>query len=42
MQIRPMWRAATILRLLGLNPSELQAVQIEHTKVLPGFGGGGA
>jgi len=31
-----------ILRLLGLNPSELQAVQIEHTKVLPGFGGGGA
>ena len=33
--------APTILRLLGLNPSELQAVQIEHTKVLPGFGGGG-
>jgi hypothetical protein len=29
--------APTILRLLGLNPHELQAVQIEHTKVLPGF-----
>ncbi len=26
--------APTILRLLGLNPGELQAVQIEHTKVL--------
>jgi hypothetical protein len=31
--------APTILRLLGLNPQALQAVQIEHTKVLPGFGG---
>ncbi|HEX4661390.1 MAG TPA: alkaline phosphatase family protein [Streptosporangiaceae bacterium] len=27
--------APTILRLLGLNPFDLQAVQIEHTKVLP-------
>ncbi len=27
--------APTILTLLGLNPFELQAVQIEHTKVLP-------
>jgi hypothetical protein len=27
--------APTILRLLGLNPSELQAVQREHTQVLP-------
>jgi len=34
--------APTILRLLGLNPDELQAVQIEHTKALPGFRGGGA
>ena len=31
--------APTILRLLGLNPQALQAVQIEHTKVLPGLGG---
>src|SRR4029077_10576287 len=30
--------APTILRLLGLNPDELQAVQIEHTRVLPGLG----
>jgi len=29
--------APTILTLLGLNPNELQAVKIEHTKVLPGF-----
>ena len=29
--------APTILRLLGLNPGELQAVQIEHTRVLPGL-----
>src|SRR5215470_6107099 len=29
--------APTILRLLGLNPDELQAVQIEHTRVLPGL-----
>jgi arylsulfatase A-like enzyme len=34
--------APTILRLLGLNPGELQAVQIEHTKALPGFRGSGA
>jgi hypothetical protein len=32
MQIAP-----TILRALGLNPNALQAVQIEHTKVLPGL-----
>jgi hypothetical protein len=31
--------APTILRLLGLNPDELQAVQIEHTRVLPGLRG---
>jgi hypothetical protein len=29
--------APTILALLGLNPGELQAVQIEHTRVLPGL-----
>ena len=29
--------APTILTLLGLNPLALQAVQIEHTKVLPAF-----
>ena len=29
--------APTILRLLGLDPSALQAVQIEHTQVLPGL-----
>jgi hypothetical protein len=28
--------APTILELLGLNPNQLQAVQIEHTSVLPG------
>ena len=28
--------APTILKLLGLRPSDLQAVQIEHTRVLPG------
>jgi len=38
--------APTILALLGLDPDSLQAVQIEHTKVLPldegeGEGGGG-
>jgi len=33
--------APTILSLLGLNPSNLQAVQIEHTKVLPGIRGRG-
>jgi hypothetical protein len=27
--------APTILKLLGLNPADLQAVQIEHTRVLP-------
>jgi len=31
--------APTILALLGLNPDELQAVRIEHTKVLPGLRG---
>jgi hypothetical protein len=29
--------APTILRTLGLDPSELEAVRIEHTPVLPGF-----
>ena len=29
--------APTILRLLGLDPGDLQAVQIEHTRVLPGL-----
>jgi hypothetical protein len=29
--------APTILRLLGLDPWSLQAVQIEHTRVLPGL-----
>jgi hypothetical protein len=29
--------APTILTLLGLNPGELQAVQQEHTRVLPGM-----
>jgi hypothetical protein len=29
--------APTILQLLGLDPNALQAVQIEHTKVLPGI-----
>jgi hypothetical protein len=31
--------APTILELLGLNPSDLQAVRIEHTSVLPGLRG---
>ncbi|MBV9449183.1 MAG: alkaline phosphatase family protein [Streptosporangiaceae bacterium] len=31
--------APTILRLLGLNPLDLQAVRIEHTAVLPGLRG---
>ena len=31
--------APTILQLLGLNPSELRAVRIEHTAVLPGLRG---
>ena len=30
--------APTILRLLGLDPQRLQAVRIEHTKVLPALG----
>jgi hypothetical protein len=29
--------APTILRLLGLDPDDLQAVRIEHTRVLPGL-----
>src|ERR1017187_4417738 len=29
--------APTILKMLGLNPQALQAVQIEHTRVLPGL-----
>jgi hypothetical protein len=33
--------APTILKLLGLNPGSLQAVQEEGTQVLPGLGGGG-
>jgi phosphoglycerol transferase MdoB-like AlkP superfamily enzyme len=31
--------APTILALLGLHPNALQAVQIEHTQVLPGIEG---
>ena len=31
--------APTILALLGLDPNALQAVQMEHTQVLPGIGG---
>jgi hypothetical protein len=34
--------APTIPALLGLSPSELQAVQTEHTKVLPGLPGSAA
>ena len=29
--------APTILKVLGLAPAELEAVRLEHTKVLPGF-----
>jgi predicted AlkP superfamily pyrophosphatase or phosphodiesterase len=29
--------APTILKVLGLDPDELEAVRLEHTKVLPGF-----
>ena len=29
--------APTILKLLGLNPNALKAVQVEGTKTLPGF-----
>jgi len=32
--------APTILKLLGLNPGSLQAVQREGTQVLPGLGTG--
>jgi hypothetical protein len=32
--------APTILKLLGLSPSSLQAVQLEGTQVLPGLGNG--
>jgi hypothetical protein len=47
--VRPAWSdrwvettqvAPTILRLLGLDPSSLQAVRIEGTQVLPGIGAG--
>jgi phosphoglycerol transferase MdoB-like AlkP superfamily enzyme len=31
--------APTILTLLGLNPNDLQAMQKEHTQVLPGLRG---
>jgi hypothetical protein len=31
--------APAILSLLGLSPGALQAVQTEHTRVLPGLGG---
>jgi hypothetical protein len=31
--------APTIMHLLGLNPWDLQAVQREHTQVLPGISG---
>jgi hypothetical protein len=31
--------APTVLKLLGLNPEDLQAVKIEHTSVLPGLKG---
>ena len=30
--------APTIVKLLGLDPDRLQAVQIEGTRVLPGIG----
>ncbi|HWF74760.1 MAG TPA: alkaline phosphatase family protein [Solirubrobacteraceae bacterium] len=33
--------APTIMQLLGLNPNDLQAVQIQGTQVLPGIGGDG-
>jgi hypothetical protein len=29
--------APTILKVLGIDPDELEAVRLEHTKVLPGF-----
>ena len=31
--------APTIVALLGLDPTDLQAVRIEHTQVLPGLAG---
>jgi Type I phosphodiesterase / nucleotide pyrophosphatase len=39
-QVQTIQIAPTILALLGLNPLSLQAVQIEHTPVLPGLPGG--
>jgi hypothetical protein len=36
-QVKIIQIAPTILTLLGLNPRALQAVQIEHTQVLPGL-----
>jgi hypothetical protein len=36
-QVHMIQIAPTILALLGLNPDALQAVQIEHTRVLPGL-----
>jgi hypothetical protein len=36
-QVKIIQIAPTILALLGLNPRALQAVQIEHTQVLPGL-----
>ena len=36
-QVQTTQIAPTILRLLGLNPNALQAVRIEHTRVLPGL-----
>jgi hypothetical protein len=38
-QVHMIQIAPTILALLGLNPDALQAVQIEHTQVLPGLHG---
>jgi arylsulfatase A-like enzyme len=39
-QVRLIQIAPTVLALLGLNPLALEAVQIEHTPVLPGLPGG--
>ncbi len=36
-QVKIIQIAPTILALLGLNPEALQAVQIEHTQILPGL-----
>jgi arylsulfatase A-like enzyme len=38
-QVQTIQIAPTIVALLGLNPLALQAVQIEHTQVLPGLPG---